>query len=71
MKRRLHYHLSGTITAKSQGRTEKINKLLPNIPMGNITKLNEQIYFIIKSVFPYGTGSEIQNLDGKSCKKDR
>ena len=30
--------------------TEKANKLLPNIPIGNITELNELIYAGVKQV---------------------
>ena len=53
MKRRLLYYRSKTKAGNNlfvfsvfifKVETEKINKLLPNIPTDNITKLNELIY---------------------------
>ena len=44
-EKRLHYHLSGTKTGKKiKVKTEKINKLLIDIPTSNITEVDELIY---------------------------
>ena len=50
--------------------TEKVNKLLPNIPTGNITEINEPIYAWVKLVgdkigITLRNPNKLQNLDDK------
>ena len=54
---------------KSQGRYEKVYKLLKHIPTDNVTELNELIYAGAELVsdkidISEGMQTEIQNLDG-------
>ena len=56
---------------KVKVRTEKINKLLKNIPMDNLTKWSNLCRSKIDKIgIFYGTQYEIQNLDGKWGWKD-
>ena len=53
-----------------------VNKLLPNIPTGNITELNKIImqegnWSELKSMFPKETRKETQHLDSKIDQKNR
>ena len=52
MKRRLHYHPSGTKTEKKiRVATEKANKKLPNFPTDNISEISVLFYAGAKLVF--------------------
>ena len=44
LKRRLHYYSAGTKIRKKLREKQKIDKLLTNIPTGNITELNDLIH---------------------------